>query len=458
MKLKRLWALLLCACLLTACVSPGVTPSESDFSPTESATSTTTQPRDDATVTTVPTKDSQAVGVAPRLLKAAASLDGYNFSFDDYRQNAVGAGIPTFYQKAMEQLLVGEAGENRVCSPLNLYVALALLAETTAGESRQEILHILGETDIAILRKKVKILCDRTCSTREEGTFRVANSVWMDDDLPTADATLARLASDYYASSYVGDLSSAASNAALQQWLNEQTDGFLADAVKNTEFTPDTVLSLVSTVYFGGRWESGFSKFYTKQETFHAATGDVTADFMHKTKTDRVYRGEGYKAMSLPLGGEYAMLLLLPDEDVSVNTLLKSGAAFTAIKGLNTAADYEVSLALPRFDVSREGDLKADLQAMGVNKVFDAAKADFGSVIQGAEAGDFVVTTAKNAVRVAIDEEGCTAAAFTKFDMKATSAKPPEYEKLAMTFDRPFVFCLTGVSNEMLFAGVIETP
>ena len=45
-----------------------------------------------------------------------------------------------FTTQTLRALLTGT--ENRVCSPMNLYIALAMLAETTGGQSRQQILEL----------------------------------------------------------------------------------------------------------------------------------------------------------------------------------------------------------------------------------------------------------------------------------------------------------------------------
>ena len=47
-----------------------------------------------------------------------------------------------FQTALLPQLLIGD-GENRICSPLNLYITLSMLAETTGGNSRDQILSLL---------------------------------------------------------------------------------------------------------------------------------------------------------------------------------------------------------------------------------------------------------------------------------------------------------------------------
>ena len=66
------------------------------------------------------------------------------------------------------------------------------------------------------------------------------------------------------------------------------------------------------------------------------------------------------------------------------------------------------------------------------------------------------LSRAEHAARVAIDEEGVTAAAYTVM-MEAGAAMPPD-EKIDFTLDRPFVFAITSQDGLPLFIGVVNTP
>ena len=61
-----------------------------------------------------------------------------------------------------------------------------------------------------------------------------------------------------------------------------------------------------------------------------------------------------------------------------------------------------------------------------------------------------------HAARVAIDEEGVTAAAYTVM-MEAGAAMPPD-EEIDFTLDRPFVFAITSQDGLPLFIGIVNTP
>lgn len=54
-----------------------------------------------------------------------------------------------------------------------------------------------------------------------------------------------------------------------------------------------------------------------------------------------------------------------------------------------------------------------------------------------------------------IDEEGCTAAAFTGMAPSADALPDKEAD---FVLDRPFLFCVTGDSGLPLFVGIVNDP
>ena len=60
-------------------------------------------------------------------------------------------GLENFFESSIRQTLSGEEGENKVYAPLSAYMTLGMLAELTGGESRGQILSLLGTDSIEAL-------------------------------------------------------------------------------------------------------------------------------------------------------------------------------------------------------------------------------------------------------------------------------------------------------------------
>ena len=288
-------------------------------------------------------------------------------------------------------------------------------------------------------------------------TSVLASSLWLRDGTNYVQSTLDTLAKTYYASTFSGEMGSDDYNKVLQSWLNEQTGGLLQEQASGVSFDPDTILAQATTIYYRAKWSEEFSKSQTSEGTFHAAAGDLTCDFMHRSDSDTYYWGEQFGAIELPLRESGCMKLLLPDEGVSPEDLLQDEEAMNFLLG---SGDWEnskfliVNLALPKFDVSSDLDLNESLQALGVTDVFSPAAADFSPAIQDADG--VYLSRADHAARVTVDEEGVTAAAYTVM-MEAGAAEPPD-EEIDFTLDRPFVFAITARSGLPLFVGIVNTP
>lgn len=369
-------------------------------------------------------------------------------------------GLAGFLTASIKEFLSGTGGENRAYSPLNVYMALAMLAEITDGSSRGQILALLGKEDMDSLRTQARAIWNANYSDDGALTSVLASSLWLNESVSFQQAAMDSLAENYYASSFRGRMGSAEFDKALQSWLDEQTGGLLAEQSKNVKMRPETVLALATTVYFKGKWSSEFSKGSTKEGLFHLANtdgGSVSCDFMHKSGSRTYYWGDKFSSVSLGFEGGGSMCFLLPDEGVSVDELLADGQTMRFILERNdweNAKQLIVNMSVPKFDIASELDLKSGLMELGVTDVFDPMLSDFSPMTTDAD-GIFL-DKAQHAARVTIDEEGCTAAAYTVM-MNAGTAMPPD-EEVDFVLDRPFLFVLTSLDGLPLFAGVVNDP
>lgn len=369
-------------------------------------------------------------------------------------------GLEGFLEKTISTYLTATDGSNRVCSPLNLYMALAMLAELTDGESRQQVLDLLGSESIEALRTQAAALWN--ANYRDDGavTSVLASSLWLNENVTFVQETMDRLADTYYASSYQGEMGSAGFNKALQDWLNEQTGGLLEEQASGVELSPETILALATTIYFRAKWSNEFNENNTKEGQFSLLSADgatLTCHFMHQSSSRNYYWGDQFSAVSQPLEGSGSMWFLLPDEGVSVNELLADQEAMDFLLsdgGWENSKFLTVNLAVPKFDVSSDMGLGDGLKALGVTDVFDPALADFSPMTRDMD-GIFL-SQAQHAARVVIDEEGCTAAAYTV--MMACGAAMPPKEEVDFVLDRPFLFAITSADGLPLFVGVVNRP
>lgn len=366
-------------------------------------------------------------------------------------------GLQEFCEKTATEFLSGAGAENKVYSPINVYMALGMLAELTDGESRRQILELMNVENIEALREKITAIWNANYYDDGIATSILASSLWLNENIEFVPETMQMLAETYYASAYQGEMGSDGFNKALQEWLNEQTGGLLEEQAAGIEMDPLTVLALAATIYYKAAWNDEFHEANTKAEIFHAPSGDVTCDFMHQSHSQTLYVGEKFSAVSKSFDSSGSMYLILPDEGVSVEEVVSDPELMDLLfrtyeNPWENQKTLKVNLSMPKFDVASDLDLTEGLKNLGVTDVFDESVSDFTPMT---EKPGLYVSEAVHAARVKVDEEGCEAAAYTVMMVNATAMMPPE-EEIDFVLDRPFVFVIT--TGVPLFIGVVNQP
>jgi len=366
--------------------------------------------------------------------------------------------ISPFLKKSIPQFLSGAEDQNIVYSPLNVYMALGMLAELTADSSQKQILDLLGSDNIEELREQANTLWNANYSDDGIYTSILASSLWLNEDVNFKKNALNILAENYYSSSYQGKMGSDEFNRLLQDWLNEQTGGLLKDQIGDIKMPAETVLALATTIYFNAKWDNEFSENRTQKDIFYAKSGNITCDFMKHSLAQEFYIGEGFTAAQQEFKEGGGMWLILPNEGTDAQELLNNPQAidFISSNGKKGAQSKEaiINLSVPKFDVSSQIKLTEGLKNLGVTDVFDFKTSDFSPMTEDT---DVAVSEALHGARVQVDEEGCTAAAYTFITTEGTGALWTD-EEVDFVLNRPFVFAITSPDGLPLFVGIVNMP
>ena len=348
--------------------------------------------------------------------------------------------------------LFAERTENTVYSPANLYMALSMLAEATDGETRSEITALLGSEDT---RSAAKALWAMLYENGQGITF-AANSMWTGEIVPVKQSLADTLAEHYYADSFTVPMGTEEANKTMHTWLNEHTGNLLEEAVDGIESSPETVLALMSTLYFKHAWKDEFLAESTYADTFTKADGrEITVDFMHDSGSGVWYQGENYVVSGRRFQEDgVRMLFILPDEGVLPEQLLTDPDTLSEILTAEHDQYSRIAWSVPKFDVTANMELSEHLQTLGITRAFDFGTSDYSPVTDDV---DLALSQVQHAARVTIDEYGCTAAAFTVMMMEMSAMLPPD-AVLEMNLNRPFAFVILDGTNIPLFIGTVYNP
>ena len=365
------------------------------------------------------------------------------------------AGIDGYYFDLMGRMLVSE-DENTVCSPLNTYIAFAMLAEVCDGNTRQQLLDMLGADNIRTLRKNISVLWESNYADTPTLKSLLANSIWLDNDVDYNDDTLNMLAKQYYASSFSGVPGSEEMDEDLIKWTDDNTGGLLKDYTKNMHIQQDTVLEILSTIYFKASWTDRFYENDTSSEVFHGTKGDTTVNMMHKTGVQKVYRTDNFTALGLSINdANGSMYFLLPNENADVNELASDPDVMKVIRPDENDGNWSfpmVNLSVPKFKVSAKSDLIETVKELGITDALDPSKADFSPLTK--EKDNLYLSKAEHAAMIEIDEQGVTGAAYT--ELAIVEGAFLSTDEIDLVFDRPFMFIVTGGDGSILFSGIVR--
>ncbi len=356
--------------------------------------------------------------------------------------------VTAFAEKTLGKIFADS--ENRVYSPISLYAALAMLTEMTAGETKQQVMDLLGAADSESLRRTVRDLWMSVYVDDGQSVCRLANGAFLRENAEVKQTAVDMLADWHFASTYRVPMGTAEADEAIASWLNQNTGGLLSEETGNIRTDGNDLLRLYNTIYYKSGWQDAFEGSATKRDTFTAADGTAQkTDFMHRTESGSYQKGDGYTAA--PRSLNYGrMVFVLPDEGVTPESLLQRDGFLTELTGDYNAA--ELVWSVPKFDVKSSTELNEVLQSLGVTDAFDWTKADFTPLT----ANGAFLSSAMQAARVKIDEEGVEAAAYTELVCRDTAMMevPPTVE---MDLDRPFLFVLFDYNNIPLFVGTVNT-
>lgn len=351
-------------------------------------------------------------------------------------------------------------GGNLFFSPFSVFVAVAMALPGARGETADCIAGPLRFPRDPGAHRELGSLLARLAAQREGGhTLRIANSLWLRRDLRFLDEFVGLLREHYRAQPHQADFTAVEEAcAAINGWVSDRTEGRIRDLVRpQVHVNAETLAVLVNAIYFKARWEHVFDDLETKPLDFAAPAGTVRAPMMQMESEYSKFRflDEGrFKLLELPYGGPLSMVLALPAEDGSLESLDRMLDAALLERSLAAMKSANVRMRIPRFKLETACSLRETLCALGMAPMFETT-ADFSGMTRDAPV---MIGDAIHKAFVTVDETGTEAAAATAVVAMVGAMfdfEPPRW----VTFyaERPFLFMIVGYRT-VLFMGRVVNP
>jgi serpin B len=376
---------------------------------------------------------------------------------------------------------LGAGGANTVFSPYSLQAALVMAFAGADGSTRSEMaraLHYPVDTDrlhaaFASLRgalaEAVRASEDEAMDQqRWDGSadpvaLAIANRLFGQLGFQFRPHFLALLAETHQAPLEALDFAAADASRRINQWVESQTGGRIADLVSPAALSRDSRLVLVNAIHFKASWSRPFGPELTRPLPFHPTPGDtVLVPTMQASLPLGHVRCKGYQALTIPyIGGELQFLVVLPDVQTSLSEV-ESRLTAEALAEAGRGKPVAVNLRLPKFRVEPPtASLRQELGSLGMRSAFDepAGSADFSRMASRRPENYLALSEVLHRATLCVDEAGTEAAAATAVVMFPAGITSTRVEPIEFTVDRPFLFAIQHrTSGACLFLGHIHNP
>ncbi len=356
---------------------------------------------------------------------------------------------------------IGLGEENTAVSPLSVYIALLMLTEGAAGDTRAELLKALHLSSVDDARTWFKNVLEDVLKVEEPARTSIANSIWVQNGFPVNKNYVDILEKYYLAETKHVDFKNDPVGAAdaINEWVRNKTYGLIKQIIDPSSIDDMTRIILVNTIYFYANWTKPFQEIVPGE--FHSPKGDVTVDYLKGRMGVYLLETPDYTAVALSYKGtDIKFVVIMPNHD-NLKEFVKNldkDELLNIFNKLFSSKLVTVRLYIPKFDVdSGIISLKKVLQEMGIKSAFRPDKADFSPMVEGNKKILYVKDVFHRA-RVRIGLKGTEAAAATAIIMEL-SAVPENPDIKTIRIDKPFLFfLLEPENNAILFAGSIVDP
>lgn len=345
--------------------------------------------------------------------------------------------------------------KNVLASPLSTATLLTVLANGAAGETADEINQTLMQEgyhseEIAGYYSKLATELPELDNTV---TLESANAMWLNNGF-RLNESFADFSRSYFDTDIsVKDFSDPQTVTDINQWAAEKTNGCIP-AFLDSPLEEQAQAILANALYFNGAWSGKFDTNLTSQAVFHGSNGDVETDMMQKEGIMPYAKDEYFTAIDLPYGnGAFSMLLLLPDERLSMDEAIgqldiERWGKLTR----NALGGHAVQLKLPKFTLTYNTSLIEVLKSLGIRTAF-GPKADFTRM----SSIPLYLNECKQKVQISLNESGTEAAVVTWATLIGSTGNDYNPVPVPVSFDRPFLFAIREQSTGViLMMGKVE--
>ena len=386
---------------------------------------------------------------------AAAHTDA-DFGIDKTEEGIISA-TNDFSFRLFQSLAANNKEKDFIFSHLGAEYSLEIISNGAGGHTQNLLLQQLGTSqysldDINALRRKMmlchaKVVEDDFLATKT-AFMKSSNLLLFREGKTIKQDYIQTIGHDYFVDclSYQNEDDA---KRIVDTWNKETNHGAFKDIPM--EFDTNADIYLINTLLFNGAWVQEF--YDAKPDTFFVTKDDVRiVDMMSKTEKEGCFwymQNNQYAMLRMPYVGSFYMDVILPNENLTVDSLIKQMNMEQYKNSTKVLKKYDIiDVSFPKFYVKSEIDLKYLLVEMGLADIF-SEKADFSLMSDS----PLYVNKMKQNIEIDVDEKGTHVEAITSTSFATLSevSKPSRAEFYA---NRPFIYFIRDNFGSICFAGI----
>lgn len=348
-----------------------------------------------------------------------------------------------------QTLKSAEKDENVLVSPLSVLLALYMTANGADGQTKEQMMQVLGED----LNGYLKVY-QRSLSQGTDYKMNIANGIWFKDkeSLKVQEEFLKTNRDYFNAALYKAPFDDITCKE-INNWVKENTDGMIEGVLD--EISPDVVMYLINALSFDAKWKEIY-----KETSIHKGNVFTKEDGIGQKVTMMYSKEDVYIEDEAATGfvkyykdKKYAFVALLPKEGIKVADYVAALSADGFCQMLANAKQAVVNARLPKFEAEYDILLNDVLVQMGMQDAFSSNDADF-SKMAVSDDGNIFISRVLHKAFISVDEQGTKAGAATVVETADGCA--PITESYNVYLDRPFVYMLIDCkTNQPFFIGTM---
>lgn len=384
---------------------------------------------------------------------AVRPIDGLSRELTATEEALVGAGNSFAFDLLREVNESEVPVKNVFLSPLSASMALGMALNGARGETFEAMRKVLGLSglDQGEINRSYRTLIDLLLGLDPTVSISIANSAWYDSRLTPKPEFRRSLEAGFDSRFEALDFQDPGAVGTINAWVKEATKGRIPKIID--QVNPLEVMFLVNAIHYKANWTRKFDKKDTGPGTFMVGGNTPrSVDMMRNDEVEfRWAHGPEVSIAEIPYaGGAYGMTVVLPWEGESLDDLVARLDTESWSRWIGLLGDErEGWLALPKFKIEYEAQLKDALVALGMGVAFNRDDADFSGIFDL----EVAISRVVQKTFVKVDEEGTEAAAATAVGFRPDSAPP------GFAVDRSFLFAIRErFSGTILFIGKVVDP